>query len=324
VFLLLSSISDAQMATPNEARLIEVGPGSYCKWSPDGRYLSFANANGLQLYVVDSGTVRLVAAADDVAGLSPFDYEWSGPEDLIVVRSGEAKSVTAGQRQWDYLSIHIDGAIKVLYSESASLGSHLRSRPNKLNTGQVVIFRESVETPEALIRMRAAAGPSADSYFVISNASAWHTHYWGGEMDTDVWLVRPDGSPYKRVTTGKRYGLPSLSPNGLLVMCRIGAVILGLDGTIVGQFSGNVELEGWFATSERVLFSRATQSEADVVASDIYSADIDAGNEIRITDTPGKIELDATISPDMTKIAYRNYAPEGNFIEILEFGEVLK
>jgi Tol biopolymer transport system component len=53
-------------------------------------------------------------------------------------------------------------------------------------------------------------------------------------------------------------------------------------------------------------------------------SDIDASNEVQLTDTPDKIELDPTISPDMTKIAYRNYASDGNFIEILDFGEVLK
>ncbi len=42
----------------------------------------------------------------------------------------------------------------------------------------------------------------------------------------------------------------------------------------------------------------------DIVASDIYLADLKSNDEIQIINTPDKIELSPTISPDRTLLAY--------------------
>jgi len=324
VLLMIVGFCPGQAVDLEKVKLIEVSPGRYCKWSPDGRYLSFASGEGLMVYVVDSGTVRQVAPADQVRGIHWYNYEWSGPDELLFVRRERADQDNRRLYQRDCISFKVDGTMEVLFSETVERPNHSRTRPRKLSNGQVMIARDDANPPLAFRQMTEKAALSAGAYYVVSNRSAWHTHYWGMEQDSDVWLVRSDGQPYKRVTNGIPFGLPVLSPDGKLIFCRIGRVVIDLDGNIVGQFDYAIDLADWFADSKWVVYLRCKEAHDDVVASDIFIADITAANEIQITDTPDKVELDPVVSPDMTKIAYRNYAPDGHFIEILDFGEVIQ
>jgi len=90
VLLMIVGFCPGQAVDLEKVKLIEVSPGRYCKWSPDGRYLSFASGEGLMVYVVDSGTVRQVAPADQVRGIHWYNYEWSGPDELLFVRRERA------------------------------------------------------------------------------------------------------------------------------------------------------------------------------------------------------------------------------------------
>jgi dipeptidyl aminopeptidase/acylaminoacyl peptidase len=321
VILLISGVESTPAVLADKAKLIEVGPGRFCKWSPDGRYLSFANKNGLQLYVVDSGTVRTIAPRTEIDDLNDFTYQWASPSELLFTRRREVKTDQFRGFHWDYLSIGTNGTIDVIYSETVDFQTRLRSRPRTLNTGQVTIARESPGCPEPLKHRRELSSLSADAYFVVEG---YFTAYWGTGDLSGLWLVRPDGTPYKKVACEWDCRLPLLSPNGQYIMCRIGRVIIDTSGTVVGLFDYGLDFEDWFTDGKRVLYTRPLQSEYDVIGSDIYVSDMDASNAVQLTDTPDKIELDPTVSPDMTKIAYRNYASNGNFIEILDFGEVIR
>ena len=314
----------SQAVDLEKVKLIEVGSGRYCKWSPDGKYLSFVSGQGLMIYEVSSGDVRSIAPRDQVIGIHDYNYDWSGPDELLFVRKQKADGGKRGLYQRDCISIKVDGTSETLYQETIEKPQYSRTKPRRLSNGQLMIARDEADPPRAFRQMMEKAALSVDAYYVISNRSAWFTHHWGMEVDSDVWLVRSDGQPYKRVTNGANYGLPVLSPDGKLIFCRIGRVVIDLDGNIVGQFDYMIDLSDWFSDSRYVVFLKTREAHDDVVASDIYVADISSVNEIQITDTPNKVELDAVVSPDMTKIAYRNYTHAGSFIEILDFGEVIR
>ncbi|MEW5796133.1 MAG: hypothetical protein AB1772_07205 [Candidatus Zixiibacteriota bacterium] len=312
----LAEAGDLQQPT-----LIEVGPGRFCKWSPDGKYLSFANAKGLQLYVVDSGTVRTIAPPTEIDGLNEATYQWSSPDELLFTRNRKVKAEKGSYSQWDYLSIRSDGKVDVIYSESMNWGSQVRTRPRRLNTGGVVLARESVDSPEPLKKHRERAGLRSDAYYVVDGA---FTGYLGVEINRGLWLLHPDGSKYKSISCEWDCRLPLLSPNGQYVMCRIGRVIIDTSGVVVGLFDHGIDFEDWFADSKRVLYTKPLQSEFDVIGNEIFMSELNATKEVQITSTPDKTEMDPVISPDMRRIAYRNYAADGHFIEILDFGEVIK
>jgi len=324
VLLMIVGVSRGQAVYLEKVKLIEVGPGRYCKWSPDGKYLSFVGGEGLMLYVVDSGTVRSIAPRDQVIGIHDYNYDWSGTEELLFVRKQRAEGGKRGLYQRDCISIKVDGTTETLYRETIEKPQYSRTKPRRLSNGQLMIAREEADPPRAFRQMMEKAALSSDAYYVVANSDSWFTHHWGMERDRDVWLVRSDGQPYKRVTNGANYGLPVLSPDGQYILCGIGDVVIDLDGNITGQFTNGIGLEGWLADSERVVYLRLKQSHYDVVASDIYVADVTGENEIQLTDTPDKVEVCPVVSPDMTMIAYRNYAPDGDYVEILDFEEVIR
>jgi Tol biopolymer transport system component len=327
VLLLLAAAAGAVGA--GDYKVTRVDVGSKCKWSPDGKYLSYLKGNSetkgneLWVYVVDSGLTRKVGPAASIY------YEWLGPDKLIVetqVWSGQGgqRVITEG-----YQVLSLSGREETLYSATGPKDTFVRSRLQRLNTGQVIIAREEMDDISKVRQLMKASDIDTATYFVVSNSDYWFTMYWGMERDTDVWLIRPDGRPLKRVTTGKTWYFPQLSPDGRYIACDAGRglVVLDLDGNIVGKVD-TAEALSWLPDSKRLLYEKIEEGceddllAADILAADIYVADLTGENEIQITSTSDKLECDPAVSPDMTKIAYFDHS--SHYIEIIDVEGVLK
>lgn len=174
-----------------------------------------------------------------------------------------------------------------------------------------------------LARTLSLSSIDTSAFFVVCNNRGWYSPHWNlAERNEDLYLVRPDGSIYKRITVGQGYILPTLSPDGNLICGRGGgATIFDHDGKIVGKING-AEAPSWFSDSRRMIFDRSTYvgDPASISEADIFIADITGENEIQITNTPGIVEIYATISPDLTMIAC---LIQGEGIAILKLKERL-
>ncbi|GEM_PF-2077484 len=315
-------------------RTIEVGPGGNIKWSPDGKYLSFTNRDGIMVFVVDSGNIRQVYSPEGTFYMYRHSYAWAGPDTILFAKNVEDRDDIGDWRTISIRRISVDSDLEELQSEvSAKQTSRadvdvkltlLFNKLVRLSNGKVGLYRRQIVETSQLKQLLGRDDIDTAAFFVVSNYGWWQTHYWGMERDTDVWLVRFDGRPYKRVTTNKTYGLPVLSPDGRYILCRSGGMtVLDLDGKVVGHVD-NADAESWLPDSRRLIFTRTVYAHDDIVAGDLYVIDITGENEVQITHTPDKIELDAVVSPDMTKVAYNLYKPDDKGIEIIDVAEVLR
>jgi hypothetical protein len=316
VLLLLSATVGAARA--GDYKVTRVDVGSECKWSPDGKYLSYYKGEKIWVYVVDSGVTREVGPAASIY------YEWLTPEKVIIegsVRSGKVgeQVITEG-----YQVLALAGPEQTLYSASGPKTTFVQSWLKRLNTGQVIIAREAEEDISKVRELMKASDIDTAAFFVVSNDGYWFTMYWGMERDTDIWLIRPDGRPLKRVTTGRTYILPELSPNGKYIACVAGSglVVLDLDGNTLGRIHTGCS-QSWLPDSRRLAYDKSVERpEGHLGASEIYVADMTGENEIQITDTPDKVELWPVVSPDMTKIAYIDI--DSHYVEIIDVEGALK
>ncbi len=315
-------------------RTIEVGPGRNIKWSPDGKYLSFTNRDGLMVYVVDSGTVRQICAAEDVLNMNKYNYDWAGPDTILFAQKEVHRDGTGVWRTMSIKRISVDGGLEELHSEVSAKqtsradmgakGTSLATKLVRLSNGKVGLFREQIVETGQLRQLLDRDDIDTTAFFVVSNYNGWQTHHWGMEKDRDIWLVRFDGRPYKRVTNNKTYRMPLLSPDGKYILCQVGGMtILDLDGEVISHVD-NADAESWLPDSRRLVFTRTVYAHDDIVAGDLYVIDITGENEVQITDTPDKTELDPVVSPDMTKIAYFVYGADAKGIEIIDVKEVLE
>ncbi|MEA2030509.1 MAG: hypothetical protein U9N55_02780 [candidate division Zixibacteria bacterium] len=330
-FLLLAGLFYG-VSSAEEYEIIQLGKGANCKWSPDGQYLSFTSSGGLYVYVVDSGTVRQVTPAENVYYMNKHNYYWDSQNTILFVQKVVHRDSTGVWQTVVIKRITIDGGLEELHSEvsakrtsRADVGTKRTSLFNKLvqlSNGKVGICRQEVIDIASLRQMLGRSEIDTTAYYA-TNYSYWITRYLGIEKDTDVWLVYSDGRPYKRVTTNKTYRLTQLSPDGAYIACWIGDTILDLDGNIIGKIE-SASMGSWFPDSRKLVFNKIVEAHDDIVASDLYIVDMTGEHEVQITDTPDKIELFPVVSPDMTMIAYENYASDANYIEIVDMKEALK
>lgn len=299
--------------------ITKLGKGANCKWSPNGKYLSYTSSEGLMVYVPDSGITRQVCPAEQVYNMHKFNYDWSGPEEWLFVR----RILTRGKPALydvDYVRISLDGTQEILHSEHWEDRDPINSRLRRLSNGELWVARNEISDAKNIAGFLGKAEIDTTSYYVVVG-------YWAnlrrGIRDTDIWLIKPNGDTLKRVTTGQTFRMPILSPDGTHIYCGIGDVMLNLDGDVVGRLE-NAGGSSWLSDSRRIVFNRVVEGDGYIEASDIYVADIDGGNEIQITDSPFKVELWPVMSPDMSRLAYVVVGSNANYVEVIEVGEVLK
>ncbi len=316
--VLITAIIISSPCLAGDYEVVTVGKGRSAKWSPDGNYLSYISGKGLMLYVVDSGYSRSIVSVDSVRAISEYDYQWLEADKLIFARRHECRSDSGEIRLCKvFFTIDVSGGYDVLFEESYVPGETKKGKLVRMSNGEVGIKGAGALSLQSLEERLGRSVTDTSAYFVVSNDGRPHYLNWGLPKDKDIWLVNYDGTPRKRVTTDKAFRLVELSPDGQLIVAWSGGpTIIDLNGNIVWGFRGGGG-GSWFADSHRLAVSVETDDGHDITGGDIYVIDVLDQSTIQITDTPDKIELEPSISPDMTKIAYWWYASDASYIEVL-------
>lgn len=303
-------------AFAGDYEVTKVGSGRYFKWSPNGEFLSFYRSEKIMVWEVATGEVREVGPAKSIY------FEWLSNEQLICTNRELVVTDTGQLMQTEVYTLTLDGELETTYVQTVPKLDHRFHKLERMSDGDVVVFRSAVTPLDMLRTMMGGKSVDTSAYFVISNDGYWHLRDWGGERDRDLYLMRLDGSIKRRITHGKTYGLPQLSPDGRYIACWTGRLtVLNLEGEIVG-FQNEADLGNWLPDSRRLVFAKTRYGDGTLDAGDIFVVDYDGKNEIQITDTPEKTEIEPLVSPDMTMLAYMNYTD--GIIEVMDVEEVLK
>ena len=310
VLLGLLIVAGTISAQEIEYERITVGTGRHLRWSPDGKYLSFiAGRSGGPLYLYEVATGETTQL-----GIAPtYHYDWLTTDRLIFNRKEWVRKDK--HRIVELSTLSLDGVTMVIESDTLPYRSRARvgqRRLRRLSNGQIIPTLPEQTDVKKLSLATTLSSIDTSAFFVIKNGFGWTPTYWGeGEPDEDLWLIRADGQPFKRITYGQGYGVPWLSPDGQFV-CGLGngTTIFNHDGDIVGKLVGSSGLSSWLSDNMRLVFERVEFGEPDgqnLVASELFIADYTGKNEIQITNTPDIIEHQPIVSPDDSMIAYINY-----------------
>ena len=299
--LLVSLMTVSCSAQGVEYETIIVGSGGEQKWSPDGKYLSFISwpdgKGVLKVWEVATGETRTIGPAPT------HKYEWFSNDKFIF--DDHSYNGTTDQMTEIYSTLSLNGTVDTLFTRTESFKNGTRGRLVKLSDGQVIVGTPERTDVKMLASKLALASIDTSGFFVVNNDPKWRELWGQTKLDGDLYLVKPDGSMYKRITVDQGYILPSLSPDGQYICGRGGgATIFNHKGEIVGKIKG-AEAPQFLPDSKRLIYFRCTYvgDPGSFGEADIYLAEYNGENELQITNTPDLVEIAPEISPDCSMIA---------------------
>lgn len=126
--------------------------------------------------------------------------------------------------------------------------------------------------------------------------------------DDNVYVRANPGEAAVPVGSGNdRYYGGELSPDGKYVSyngLETGLYIQPVDGSAPPIHLGVGDNPQWLPDSSGIVFSASLDDGHNVIASDIYYADVNGGNVSNLTNNPGAINRHPSVGPDGTTIAY--------------------
>ena len=318
LFVMLVAFSGLLFAQPLETIQIGDGTQKFRKpvWSPNGEKLAFWGPGGIYVCKWD-GTEQprkiFDTFGEDLMWASDSELVWwqrkswkekqegKRPKRMekesvrMVTLSGQETVIKEGKDYTVLMRLH-DGTI-CFYEGDAVSGTPIVLKPGK--TG---------ETDPSKIRKVVSHYPPV-----------WDSRIKGRPVfeDTDIWIQSLDGSLKKRVTYGKGYYFPQLSPDGTRILAN-GFVVLDLNGNELinlspgsqeiskGIFSGPCgSCSEWAPNSKQIVYLLEIYNDVTEMdeGSELYIVNIDGSGRTQITNTPDEFELDPQWSPDGTKIA---------------------
>jgi len=324
VLVVALSISARSQKPLEEAdfEVIEIGTGGAPHWSPDGTRLAFMSGGWLCVANADGqGEIKRVAE------IRPNSFEWLSDSSFVI--SEKRSWRIEGQATGHILAIRtidMQGRFQTIRQDSITLVPRREyltypSTPLILRD-RTVGYYEIHEKPGGetkifkIIRQGELTPDSALKQMIVTTE--------GYPTAGEIWLESVDRTVRKRVTPGKKYLFPVLSPDNTKILAGVsgysaGIVILNLKGEVLtdldvdareispGLFEvGEIVGAMWSPDSKKVLYGLTIEDGHSVYDNDIYMVNVDGTGKVPIAATPDEIERDPSWSPDGTKIAYRN------------------
>lgn len=314
----------AATAAADRGKVVQLGGGHSFQWSPDGSRLALMKGDNLWLYDVAQDTLRCVGA------LLGRAYAWCNDSQILGIEYPKL------EKRGDSLST----VARYFYTLQPGLGNlrHDSSRTDSFSVQDAPMYlidgtgTAHWVTRSTLITADGGSGAPENTdrakpkYIgVISHCPPVRDRYGAPPPDTDVWLIDRAGSASRRVTFGKQYILPNLSPDGLKVTASDMAghrLVLDTMGNEIGRFPGGGD-SFWSFDSRIVYYSTVVQSEWDVIGGDIFAYSVSTQTSTQLTFSPDRPESEPRVSPDGTMLAYRGYTPGGkSVVEVLFLKDV--
>lgn len=292
--------------------MIEIGDSiqSFNKpiWSPDGEKLTFWGSEGIYICKWDGSE-----QPQEIFETFGENLMWASDSELVYWQRKIWEEKQEGKKpkrmERDFIKlVNLNGKEEIITE-----GNNLKA-PNKLPDGTVIysgtneyeIIREGKLGKDALKKQ----------YGVTSHYPPVYDSQKGGPEyeDTDIWIANLDGSYKKRVTYGKEYYTPSLSPEGTRILAS-DFVVLDIDGNELINLTPKTErisenvisapcCSKWSPDSKRIVYLISTEDGHNVFNIDLWIVNIDGSDRTQITNTQDEIEHDPEWSPDGSKIAY--------------------
>jgi hypothetical protein len=318
VVLSMSTKSQKPEETPKFETIV-IGTGGEPKWSPDGTRIAFLAGGWLCVKSADGkGEIQKIAqlqfnsfdwmsdSAFVVTENIPWTPEGKGRGHKLAIRSVDMKGKIRTIRedsiivvpQGEYLTY---GSVPVILNDGTVGYYEIHEKPG----GETKIFKlikqGSLKPEEAGKQMHAFVDP----------------YGWG-----DIWIEHIDGTGKKKVTGGERkYGFfLQLSPDNTKIIAHhygLGMSVLDLQGKVLADFKKELpkvepgripDIVGanWAPDSKKIAYDLVVESEDTTYSRDIYIANFDGTDKMKIPDIPGELIGGPAWSPDGTKILCRS------------------
>lgn len=286
-------------------------------WSPDGTMLAFWGPSGI--YVARADGTELPRKIFETFGEFLI---WVSDSELVYwqrkfieVRVGEKSKK---ERRESLRVVNLNGQERIIEEGSRA------SAPHRLKDGSITykrdgeyydIIKHQKLNPETLKKELTITSHYPPSYDPVTKRPKYD--------DTDIWVTSLDGSFEKRITYGKRYYLPQLSPDGTKISTSDGVVIYILDfnGNILANL-GRGDWETWSPASNQIAFVTAIDDGYNIISSDLFVFDLNKSLKFQITNTTDEIEVEPQWSPNGDKIVF--FSENSGKIFVVEFNQNIK
>jgi hypothetical protein len=329
--LILAGIFVQSQSQPFE--IIEIATGADPHWSLDGTKLAYVYKGTLYIKNADgTGEAKKISElpnwTDGFDWLDSTEFVFWGKEYKRIGGEGRQytetriKTLTMDGKE-KLVAETVDGPEEVRTSTRISIPMVLPDRTvgyyespyedvflEKSEWKAFKIIKQGKLPPDsAMKQMRAIAIPAPGSKL----------------LSGDIWLESLDGDIRKKITTGKLYSFPKLSPDGKKILAVCGSngwCILDLQNnethigkkTIksgeISEWSMGPPAMKWSPDGNKVVYAYVKTkviSEHDFITlgSEIYIENAEGGRRTQITNTPDEVEIDPVWSADGTRIACR-------------------
>jgi hypothetical protein len=307
-----------------DSQLIEIGTGGTPKWSPDGTKLAFMSGGWLSVANADgSGEIQRIVQ------LQPWTFDWMSDSEFVV--SDKIPWTPPGKglgHKFIIETVDMKGEVQIIREDSLAPGNEAERQyvsyigaPFILNDGTVGYYeiheKPGGETKIFKVIKQGKLEPDSALKQMIATTEGYPT---AGE----IWLESVDGTVKKKITPGKKYLFPVLSPDNTKILAgaeryAAGIVILNLKGEVLtdldvdareispGLIAGGSRVGmSWSPDGKKILYNWTVDDGHMTYDKDIYMVNADGTGRVPIAATPNDIEKNASWSPDGTKIAYRS------------------
>jgi hypothetical protein len=323
------SIQDESMSSKSQKPVeqpkfetILIGTGGEPKWSPDGTRLAFMS--GGWLCVADAegkGEIQKVVE------LRPWTFDWMSDSAFVVSEKTPWTPEGKGRgHKFIIETVDMKGQVQVIRKDSipgipeSKYVSYIGA-PVILKDGTVGYY-EIHEKPEGETKIfktirQGKLKPDSVLKQIIVTTEGYPT---AGE----ICLESVDGTVKKRITPGKKYLFPILSPDNTKILAGVsgysaGIVILNLKGEVLTDLDvdareispgliagGDIVGAAWSPDSKKLLYIWIVEDGHSIHDQDIFMVNVDGTEKVPIVATPNDIEKDASWSHDGRRVAYRS------------------
>jgi hypothetical protein len=310
VVVLSMSTKSQKMEEQPKFEIVEIGNGGAPKWSPDGTRLAFMS--GGWLCVADADGKEEIKR---VAEIRMNSLEWMSDSEFVFSEK-EPWSLKGKGRgvKFRIKTVDLKGNIELITEDSLAPDNRYVSyisTPFVLKDGTVGYY-EIHGKPEGETKVFKIIEEGK----LKPEASGKQIHLAGEGLESI------DGTIKKKINYDRKYYYVRLSPDETKILAHhygLGIAVLDTTGNRITDFStelpkvepgiiADMVSASWSPDSKRIAYDLIVESEDTTYSREIYIANFDGSDKIKIPDIPGELIGGPAWSPDGTRIVCRSHS----------------